>query len=132
MILAGTDCINIDKTTQGRYKYPLFGMVFICLCLIRNRLGWYAILWDNLICVTGLIVYKHVNIYKPIRHTLEFIGKHSMNIFLFHTFIYHYYFKDLIFFSHNPIIIYVTLLIVCLTISVVLETIKNNIGFYKL
>lgn len=107
-------------------------IVFIGACLIRNKLGWYALLWDNVICLLGIILYKNIKICTLLQTILEFIGKHSMNIFLFHTFIYYYYFEDLIFYSRNPVIIYFTLLIVCLTISEMLETLKKYIGFYKL
>ena len=55
-----------------------------------------------------------------------------MNIFLFHTFIYYYYFEQFIFYSRNPIIIYSTLLAICLIISVIIEIVKKQIGFNKL
>ena len=106
--------------------------ILIFACCIRNLFGGYAILWDSFICLTGIMLYKQIKLPTSISHLLEFIGKHSMNIFLFHTFIYLYYFKDFIFWSRNPIIIYLTLLIVCLLVSMALETIKQKIGFYKI
>ena len=124
--------ININFAYRGGYKYTIVLIIFIGICIIRNRLGWYAILWDNLICMIGIILYKHININRFIQSILEFIGKHSMNIFLFHTFIYYYYFESLIFYSNNPIFIYGTLLFICLFISVILEIIKEQIGFYKI
>ena len=94
-------------------------------------LGKYVILWDSFICLSGIMFYKQIKITN-ISQSLEFIGKHSMNIFLFHTFIYWYYFKEFIFWSRNPIIIYLTLLIVCLLVSMALEIVKQKIGFYKI
>lgn len=55
-----------------------------------------------------------------------------MNIFLFHTFIYYYWFRDFIYSSRNPIIIYILLLAICLVISFTLEYIKKIIRFEKL
>lgn len=60
---------------------------------------------------------------------LEFIGIHSFNIFLFHTFIYYYYFADLIYAFKNPLLIFALLLIVCLLISVVIEALKKRLSF---
>lgn len=107
-------------------------VILIGACCIRNMLGGYAILLDSFICPIGIILYKQIKIPASVSHGLEFIGKHSMNIFLFHTFIYLYYFKEFIFWSRNPIIIYLTLLVVCLLVSMVLETVKQKIGFYKI
>ena len=110
----------------------LLTIIFIITCCVRNQLGVYAILWDNVICIVGIILYQRIKLFNSASIFLEFLGKHSMNIFLFHTFIYSYYFENLIFFSRNPIIIFCTLLFVCILISIIIELIKNKIGFYKI
>ena len=112
-------------------RYTL-SVAFVLACFIRNILGGYAILWDSFICLIGIVLFKKIKLLNVIARVLEFLGKHSMNIFLFHTFIYLYYFKEFIFWSRNPLIIYSTLLIVCIFVSIVLEFIKKNIGFYKI
>lgn len=63
---------------------------------------------------------------------LGFAGKHSGNIFMFHTFIYSYYFHDFIYWFQYPVLIFAVLFIVCMLISILLERIKNWIGFHKL
>ena len=125
--------INVTPSPLLNYvnKWLLL-LILIFACCIRNLLGGYAILLDSFICLTGIMLYKQIKLPTFFSRVLEFIGKHSMNIFLFHTFIYLYYFKEFIFWSRNPIIIYLTLLIVCLLVSMVLETIKQKIGFYKI
>ena len=60
-----------------------------------------------------------------------YLGKHSMNIFLFHTFIFYFWFQDFVYSSRIPIIIFLTLLAICLPISIVLEWIKKY-TIYKL
>lgn len=52
-----------------------------------------------------------------------------MNIFLFHTFIYYYYFRSLIYYSSNPLMIFITLLSICLIISIVIEYLKEMLHF---
>ena len=107
-------------------------LVFIFACCIRNLLGGYAILWDSFICLIGLFLYKQIRLCGIINRTLEFIGKHSLNIFLFHTFIYAYYFESFIYSSRNPIFIFLLLLGICLVLSFLIEKIKKNTGFNQL
>lgn len=107
-------------------------LVLMFACCIRNLFGGYAILWDTFICLTGIMLYKQILLPTFFSRVLEFIGKHSMNIFLFHTFIYAYYFESFIYSSRNPIIIYLLLLGICLVLSIFIEKLKNITGFSQL
>jgi membrane-bound acyltransferase YfiQ involved in biofilm formation len=61
------------------------------------------------------------------KKALEFIGIHSFNIFLFHTFIYYYYFPDFIYSFKNPLLIFTVLLGICLIISMGIEAFKKRV-----
>lgn len=63
---------------------------------------------------------------------MQFVGKHSMNMYLTHTFIFAYFFHDFIYGFKYPILIFVALFASSLLLSVCIEFIKNRIGFYKL
>jgi len=63
---------------------------------------------------------------------LAFLGKHSMNMYLVHTFICGYFFSDFIYGFKYPILIFSALLGTSLLFSVVLEFAKSKLGFYKL
>lgn len=103
----------------------------IILCSVRNFMpGWQLI--DGLICFFGILSLAQMKIPTLISRCLVFLGKHSFNIFLFHTFIYSIYFSKYIYWNPNPFIIFFTLLSVCLIISIVLEWLKTRIGFYIL
>ena len=67
-----------------------------------------------------------------IRNVLEFLGKHSSNIFMFHTFIYEIYFRSFIYGFRYSIVIYCVFVLLCLVISVCIEQLKRVSGFYKL
>ena len=86
---------------------------------------------DCLLSAAIIQLYRSVNIHKYITKVLAFIGKHSMNIFLFHTFIFYFWFQDIVYASRNPIIIFLTLLAICIPISMALEWIKKY-TIYKL
>jgi len=62
----------------------------------------------------------------------EFVGKHSMNIFLLHTFIYSYYFGQFIFSFGHFLMIFAVLLVASLLCSIVLEQLKRITGYNRL
>lgn len=95
---------------------------------IRNFVP-YSLLFDTVVCVAIYLVYINIEWGKRCNQVLAFLGKHSFNIFLFHTFIYAYYWQELIFWSRNPILIFLTLLTVCIVISVFIEKLKKRIYF---
>ncbi len=64
-----------------------------------------------------------------IKQTLKFLGKHSMNIFLIHTFIRATYMRDFIYSFGNWIIIAIVLLGISLVLSIVLELFKKLIRY---
>ena len=103
-------------------KLLLF-IFFLISCWVRFYM--HTIMWDSAITILGVVLYINVLLPRFICRSLAFIGKHSYNIFLFHTFIYYYYFPEYIYWSKNPLIIYATLLMTCLLISIGIEKIKN-------
>ena len=107
-------------------------IALVLLCLMRNFCGnlWFIV--DTLICVGLAMLIYRIKIAKCFEVVICNLGKHSMNIFLFHTFIYFYWFREYIYISRNPLLIIFSLLIPCYLISVIIEFVKNKIGFYRL
>lgn len=63
---------------------------------------------------------------------LQFVGKHSMNMYLTHTFIFGYFFSNFIYGFKYPIAIFTVLFLTSLLLSICIEFIKSKIGFYRL
>ncbi len=63
---------------------------------------------------------------------LEFIGKHSGNIFMFHTFIFSIDFKEFVYAPKYSVLIYVLFVTECLIISMAIEKLKKIIRYDKL
>ena len=63
---------------------------------------------------------------------MAYVGTHSANMYLQHTFILGYFFPTLIYGIKNSLLIFVTLFSTSLFLSVVTESLKRRIGFYKL
>lgn len=61
-----------------------------------------------------------------------FLGKHSMNMYMLHTFVCGYFFKDFIYGFKYPILIFFVLLVITLGLSVIIEYIKKICLFYVL
>lgn len=120
---------RICRIAKGRPWLP--PVAFLLFCLLRLRTGLYLDgLW-TLCCVTLYSVYFAGN-EKPgmVRKSLHVIGRHSFNIFLFHTFIYYYFFPEWIYAPRNPLLIFGLLLCVCMILSVAIEKLKLISGFY--
>lgn len=127
-----------EKRTLSRidFKNKVMVNIFILLFLITWRQFGPVL---NGIFVDSFLVLSIIVLYNSLKHKLNrlgvclsFFGKHSFNIFLFHTFIFYYYYQSYIYYLRNPFLIFFLLLSVCLILSVFLEYLKNRIGIYHL
>lgn len=114
---------------------------FIVLLTLTALVAWYrqngwlfdSIRADTFFGILLILLTTEWALSSPrSRKVLEFIGVHSFNIFLFHTFIYYYYFPNFIYAFKNPLLIFGVLLGICLLVSVGIEKLKEKIGFNKL
>ena len=105
-------------------------LFLLIACLVRFYIR--SIMWDSAITILGVILYCNISMPRAISKVLAFVGKHSYNIFLFHTFVYEFYFREYIYWSRNPLLIYLTLLIACILISIVIDLIKDMFHIDKL
>ncbi len=92
---------------------------------MRLKLRSGSTLFDFAGALSLVTLAKSVRRWVWADAALAFLGKHSMNIFLFHTFVYSYYFSDFIYSDPNPLIIYAKLLAVCLPLSMAIEWFKR-------
>lgn len=109
----------------------------LLLILIVNRQFCYFDLLsgigaDPLITVALVLFYSLVVWKFGFRfRILSFLGSHSTNIYLLHTFIYFYFFPNLIYWTDNPFLIFLTLLSISLLLSFSLEYIKKLTKYKK-
>lgn len=117
-------------TYLKRHKAYIIVMLPI-VCLMRFWMPWTS-LWDAVIAFFIVMSYTIVKVPNFISTVLGFIGKHSFNIFLFHTFLCGIYFKSYIYWSTNPFLIFMTLITSSLLISVMIEYLKDVMGIYRI
>ncbi len=108
-------------------KIVLLSVLFF-LMAVRFKLP-YALGFDTLIALLIVLAYRNITPPTSITRFLGLCGKHSFNIFLFHTFLYYLYIPDIIYWSRNPIIIFITLLVFCLPISYLINRIRGILRF---
>lgn len=92
----------------------------------------YELVFDTVITILIVLTYKNIKLHPNLAKSLEFCGKHSFNIFLFHTFLFYLYIPQIIYWHRNPVIIFITLLFLCIPISMGIEYGKRKIGYYTL
>lgn len=105
----------------------LTGMAFV----VRSKFG----ITETTIVMTPLCIYLFVVFFRKIGRANQvflFFGKHSMNMWLIHSFFCYYYFqKEMLMVSNNAIVDYVLLVAVSLIVSIVIDKIWNNVDkFY--
>lgn len=127
MWVAVVPITKFDKISLGQVVITLLG-----LAIFRNFSGNLVSITDTLLSLGLALFVAKINAPSWMNMIFKVLGKHSMNIFLFHTFIYYFWFKDLIYVTRQPVIIFLELIASCLLISVFLEFVKNKIGFNKL
>lgn len=111
-----------------KISIALWGL-FVYIAYFRIRAGWGGMNMDPYLTVLFVLVYTTIGGMEKTKNVFAFIGKHSFNIFLFHTFIFALYFHNFVYYTQNPVIQYLSLLIPCIIISVLIEKLKQIIHF---
>lgn len=103
----------------------------IILCVIRQKIGMYYVVEPILAMVVCYISYRYISRIRGLRAGLSFLGKHSMNLFLMHTFIKAYYFADFTYSFRYWWLILLVLIADTLAISILIEYLKKLIRYNR-
>lgn len=118
-------------------KTIIFSLMLLILIFIgtscKKFFGYKLIPFFDMVISTGIIVWaytylKDIYIWKILR----FLGKHSLNMFLTHTLIRHYWYHDFIYSFYYAWIDLLILFIITICISALIEKIKDITGYSKL
>lgn len=105
----------------------LWIILLIILFGIYITTGIYYIIEPFIILIICVIVNRVKN--KNFENIFSFLGKHSTNIFLMHTFIYYYYAKNFIYAPSKFILIFFLLLFCSIICSQFINLIKKIIKY---
>ncbi len=82
--------------------------------------------------ISGVYVYQHITGFPRTKQCLAFFGKYSMDMFLIHGFFYEWWMHDIIYYTENPFIIYITLIAISLIVAIAIEKVKQILGFNRM
>lgn len=129
------DKINTYFSKSPRWLVFLFSVIGIAsFCFFREK-GYFGLggARADLFLTLSIAVFTiSLRQYEIVKKILTFLGKHSANIYLTHTFILFYWFMPLIYCCSYAPIVFIILIITCIAISLGIEWIKEKIGVYKL
>ena len=105
------------------FLYMRNNYVFSCFLGVKGDPFIVVFLSFAVVCICRLTHRK--------MSALAFVGKHSMNMYLMHTFIYAYFFHNFIYGFKYPILIFAALFSISLLLSMIVEFMKNRLKFYQ-
>lgn len=134
VILAENDTVEAVKTAYGKLGCGGKSLSLAALAALisaeifiwlRSGNNWLYVI-DLLLCLSlSLFTLLSLARIPGLSSAAEFVGKHSMNMFFFHAFIYQNWFYDFTYSLRYPILIFVFLFASSLAASVVIEWLKK-------
>ena len=111
----------------------LIGLAVIIKCRQNAWIGWkYLDFWDGFAAMCVIVLsYIYILNGKWIVKGLGFLGKHSMNIFLIHSFYRDVFFHKFTYSFYYAWLDYIVLMAISLVTSIVLEWFKKLIRYEK-
>ena len=111
----------------------LIGLAVIIKCRQNAWIGWkYLDFWDGFAAMYMIVIsYIYILNGKWIVKGLGFLGKHSMNILLIHSFYRDVFFHEFTYSFYYAWLDYIVLMAISLVTSIVLEWFKKLIRYEK-
>lgn len=107
-------------------------VVFTFFMRLQNKYLWD---WTHTLAImyfVEMVIVRNKKKGSFINLFLNFIGKHSSNIFMMHTFFIVIYWQSIIYALKYPLLIYLTALICSVLTSILIEKMKSILGIKRL
>lgn len=126
----------MEQNVVGKLLFlivSLIGLAVIIKCRQNAWIGWkYLDFWDGFAAMYVIVLsYIYILNGKWIVKGLGFLGKHSMNIFLIHSFYRDVFFHKFTYSFYYAWLDYIVLMAISLVTSIVLEWFKKLIRYEK-
>ena len=125
---------KISRLLNTRLKQIVFCSVLIVLAAYIRYFRFGNTPKCDFLFAFSIILFCYFIIGRiPIvNRVLEELGKKSGLIFMFHTFIYSYYFKEFIYSFKYSVIIFIIMLVICYAIAWFIHWLMNITGYTKM
>lgn len=130
--------ITKNKYISKTIKFVVLTAVLVFLYLARNNYNKGTANYtyefrDNILPVYVIYYcYEFITDIPVLRQILVFLGKHSMNIFLMHTFIRHYFLESFVYSFRHFVLIDLVVIVLSVIVSIALEFLKKVTKYNKL
>ena len=125
--------ISARLARAGRFRFVLLALLLAAVACLQLTIFAGGGLIDGPFGALVIVsTFEVIRALPAAKGPLGFLGRHLFNIFLFHTFIYFYFWPELIYAPRNPVAILGLLLGICLAVSLLLERLKSLAGFSRL
>lgn len=117
----------VSKQFNNKLIIPVVLLLALCIlrCIVPNAS------FDPFYAIVFVVLSAMIPVAKIPGVVLTYLGKHSMNIWLIHTWFSNRLFHDFLYDTvHYPIIMYVGIILVSLAISHIVESLYKSIGKY--
>ena len=126
----------MEQNVEGKLLsliVSLIGLAVIIKCRQNAWIGWkYLDFWDGFAAMYVIVnSYIYILNVKWLIKSLGFLGKHSMNIFLIHSFYRDVFFHEFTYSFYYAWLDYIVLMAISLVTSIVLEWFKKLIRYEK-
>jgi membrane-bound acyltransferase YfiQ involved in biofilm formation len=126
------DSINNFLNRYNRFLLLALLILLMCFLVLARGMGFIpffkdiridAVLSVNAVLLSMMLIRNipHLN------SLLQYLGKHSINMYLIHTFVFYFRFDRFIYSFEYPALIFATLVCISLSVSVLLELLKKVI-----
>jgi peptidoglycan/LPS O-acetylase OafA/YrhL len=127
--------IFMKKGERAKYvKFVLLSILLLVLLYNRQFIG-QNINGIRIDAFLGLLIilvnYLYLSKIIILKKAMIILGKYSLDIFLVHMFLTHYFTNEFTYSLKFPIIMFVYVLVVSLGISIVLKILKDKLGINK-
>lgn len=122
---------KIIHKSLSKWETIALGMIMVAAFPLRMLMP-PALVFDTATAILIVLLFHNINLHPALAKSMAFLGQHSFNIFLFHTFIYFLYLPQIVYWHRNPVVVFITLLLICITISSSIEYLKRIIYFQQL
>lgn len=106
-------------------RVPLLSLCLLVMVLLRMSLGPSVI--NPFFVLLFILIFNMLPMHRALGTFLEYMGGHSTNMWLSHSFFCYYLFQDFIYGLRYPSVIYAVLIVLSLAASYVIRFITNRL-----
>ncbi len=115
------------RTWKQEKNVPNWAWMLALVLLVVTKCIFASAAWDPIYAAVFITLFISISRYGWVDKILALLGKHSMNMWLIHTWFSNYIFHDFIFGFKYPLLIYVALIIISLCCSVIINLIVQGV-----